>query len=169
MDLNYQQHIPAAFPENSRVWIYQSSRLFTISEALEIEQDIALFAADWNTHGAANKAYINLFFGQFLVFMADETRQSVSGCSTDSSIRFVKQLEKKFQVQFFDRQAMAFIIKDKVQVLPMNQLDYGMENSFIGPDTLYFNNLVSNKQELLSKWIIPLKESWLASRLKLKS
>ncbi|HTN36107.1 MAG TPA: hypothetical protein VL053_03475 [Arachidicoccus sp.] len=168
MDLNFQEHIPVLFPDQSRVWVYQSSRLFTLSEALEIENDIEAFSGDWNTHGAANKAYINLFFGQFLVIIADETRQPVSGCSTDSSVRFIKGLEQKFSVQFFDRQALAFIVKDKVQILPLGQLGYALENHFVTPDTLYFNNLVATKKELLEKWLIPLKDSWLAGRLNLE-
>lgn len=165
LDLNYQQHIPTHFPELSRVWIYQSSRLFTLAEALEIGKDIETFAGGWNTHGASNSAYINLFFGQFLMIMADEARQPVSGCSTDSSVRFIKELEKKFDVQFFDRQALAFIVKDKVQVIPLSQLGYAIEHQFITPDTLYFNNLVAHKKDFLTKWLIPLKDSWLATRV----
>jgi len=167
MDVNYIQHIPGTFPESSKVWIYQSSRKLTISEALELENDIQVFASDWNTHGRANSAYINLFFGQFLVIMADETQGPISGCSTDSSIRFVKQLEKKFGIQFFDRQLLAFIIKDEVQLLPMNQLDYAIEQGFLTSETPYFNNLVANKKDWAEKWLVPIKDSWLASRLQL--
>ena len=88
MDVDYIKHIPSGFGEGSRVWIYQCSRRLTVAEALELENDIQVFAADWNTHGRANTSYINLFFGQFLVIMADEARGPVSGCSTDSSVRF---------------------------------------------------------------------------------
>ncbi|AYD47862.1 MAG TPA: hypothetical protein VFQ86_12745 [Arachidicoccus soli] len=165
MDLNYQQHIPADFPAASRVWIYQSSRLFSIPEALELEKNIESFLTDWQTHGTANKGYANLFFGQFLVIMADETHQKISGCSTDSSVRFIKGVEQLFSVQMFDRQSLAFISKDKVQLLPLAQLSYAIENKFIDRDTLYFNNLVSTKEEWLNNWIIPVKNSWLAARL----
>ena len=37
MNLEYRELLPDNFPGNSKVWIYQSSRLFTLSEALEIE------------------------------------------------------------------------------------------------------------------------------------
>lgn len=167
MDLNYKQHIPALFGSGSRVWIYQCSRRLTLSEALELETNIKAFSGDWNTHGRANTSYINLFFGQFLVIMADENQGPVSGCSTDSSIRFVKELEKKFGVQFFDRQLLAFVIKDEIQVLPMNQLDYALQHGFLTGDTLYFNNLVASKKDWAEKWLIPVKDSWLAARLPL--
>ena len=67
MNLNFQEQIPAAFNDSSKVWIYQSSRLFFISEALQIEEMLERFTGDWKSHGAAVKGYANLFFGQFIV------------------------------------------------------------------------------------------------------
>lgn len=165
MNLAYKHLLPEDFSSDSRVWVYQSSRMFLLSEALEIEAQLARFASEWRSHGADVLAYANLFFGQFVVLMADERQAGVSGCSTDSSVRFIKQLEQQFQVDFFNRTSLAFVVKDKVQTLPMNQLQYALDNHFIEPDTLYFNNLVQTKAELESKWLVPVKESWLASRL----
>jgi hypothetical protein len=98
--------------------------------------------------------------------MADETDTSVSGCSTDSSVRFVKELGQQYGVDFFNRTNLAFFIKDKIQLLPFTQLQYAFDNQFITGDTLYFNNLVQTKEQLESSWIIPVKESWLADRIK---
>lgn len=165
MNWNYAHLLPENFHPSSRVWIYQSSRMFTISEALELEEMLEQFAAEWKTHGTPVKGYANLFFGQFIVIMADETAAGVSGCSTDSSVRVIKAVEEQFKVSMFDRQSLAFIIKDKVQLLPLSQLSYALQNGFISPDNLYFNNLAATKDELLNKWIVPAKESWLAARL----
>lgn len=166
MNLEYRQLLPNDFAPESRVWLYQSSRLFTMGEALEIEDRLQDFCAGWQAHGAGVKAYGNLFFGRFLVLMADETQTTVSGCSTDSSVRFVKTLGETFHVDFFDRQQLAFVVKDKVEVLPMNQLNYAITHGFVNSDTLYFNNLVATKHELENRWIIPVKDSWLAPKLK---
>lgn len=138
-----------------------------MSEALEIEELLNKFTAEWRSHGAEVDAYGNLFFGQFLVLMADETRAGVSGCSTDSSVRFVKALGEHFKVDFFSRTNLAFVVKEKVQVLPMNQLPYALQNGFVNGYTLYFNNLVQTKKELEESWIVPVKDSWLARKLTL--
>lgn len=167
MNLDYKHLLPDTFAENSRVWIYQSNRLFTLSEALEIEELINKFTAEWRSHGADVDAYGNLFFGQFVILMADETRAGVSGCSTDSSVRFIKALGEKFKVDFFNRTNLAFVVKNKIQVLPMNQLAYALQNFFIDGSTLYFNNLVQTKKELEENWIIPVNKSWLAKKLNL--
>src|SRR4249919_2601771 len=107
MNLDFQSHIPEDFNNDSRVWIYQSSRLFFVSEALEMEDMLNEFVASWKSHGATVKGFANLFFGQFIVLMADETATGVSGCSTDSSVRLIKEIEKVFGVNMFDRMALA--------------------------------------------------------------
>jgi hypothetical protein len=165
MNLSFQHLLPENFHPTSRVWIYQSSRLFTISEALEIESLLEDFVQNWTTHGSPVKGYANLFFGSFLVFMADETATGVSGCSTDSSVRLVKEIEKKFGVEMFNRQSLAFVVKDKIEQLPISQLMYAFENNFIGPETLYFNNIILTKAELENNWIIKLEDSWLQHKL----
>jgi hypothetical protein len=165
MDLNIAEHLPEDFNANSRVWIYQSSRLFFISEALEMEDMLNDFVKNWHSHGTPVKGFANLFFGRFLIFMADETASGVSGCSTDSSVRLVKEIEKKYNTDMFDRQLLAFIVKDKIEQIPLSQLNYAIENNFINENTLYFNNTVQTKKLLETEWIIPLKESWLAKKI----
>lgn len=169
MNTNYQELLPADFAPDSRVWIYQSSRLFFLTEALHIEDLLKNFVANWQSHGEPVKGYGNLFFGQFIVLMADESTTGVGGCSTDSSVRLIKQFEELFKVNMFDRQTLAFLVKDKIQLLPLAQLQYAIDNNFITPDTIYFNNLVQNKQELEQKWLIPVKDSWLSKKIAARS
>jgi hypothetical protein len=169
MNLDYKYLLDGSFHPSSRVWAYQSSRLFSMSEALEIEPMLNEFAAQWQSHGVPVKGAAYLFFGQFIILVADETATGVSGCSTDSSVRLIKDIEQRFSVNMFDRTMLAFVIKDKIERLPMAQLSYAVENGFIDSDTLYFNNLVQTKEELETKWIIPVKDSWLAGRLKQKT
>ena len=111
------------------------------------------------------KGLCKSFFGQFVVLMADETATGVSGCSTDSSVRVIRQIEQRFGVNMFDRQMLAFLIKDKIQLLPLSQFNYAVENNFIDEESIYFNNLVQTKQELLDQWLIPVKTSKLAGRI----
>jgi hypothetical protein len=165
MNFEFKHLLNEDFDPSSRVWVYQSSRLFTISEALQIEEMINEFAQNWLSHGVPVKGAAHLFFGQFVVLMADELATGVSGCSTDSSVRLIKEIEKEFGVNMFDRLALAFIVKDKVQVLPMPQLKHAVEQGFITADTLFFNNVVLTKEQLENSWIIPAKDSWLAKKI----
>jgi hypothetical protein len=170
MNFQYKHLLNGNFHPDSRVWIYQSSRLFGLNEALQIGEMLSQFTQVWVSHGVRVKGEAHLFFGQFIVLMADETATGVSGCSTDSSVRLIKEIEKVFEVNMFDRTSLAFVMKDKsdsyrIQLLPISQLQYAIDNGFISEHTLYFNNLVLSKQELENNWIIPIKDSWLSKRV----
>jgi len=165
MNFTITEHIPQDFHDNARVWIFQSSRLFTIQEAFEIDSILKDLCANWKSHGQAVKGYANLFFGQFIIIMADETAATVGGCSTDSFFRIIKQIEALCNVNLFDRQMLAFLIKDKIQLLPLAQFNYAISNNQIDPKTMYFNNTVGTKRELINRWLIPVNESWLSARL----
>lgn len=165
MNFEYQHLIPEDFHPDSKVFIYQSNRLLMMSEALQLEELLETFVSEWESHGAAVKGYANLLFGQFVVFMADDTDAKICGRSIDSVARFAQEIEKQFSISLLDRHSLAFVVKDKIQLLPMSQLKYSVENNFITSDTLYFNNLVTDKKSFLNNWIIPIKQSWLASRI----
>lgn len=164
MNLAYKHLLPTGFDPSSKTWVYQSNRRFTLSEVLELETMLNDFSKEWNSHGVGLKNFVSVFFGQFIVLMADDTHTHVGGCSTDSSQRFLKTVEEKFRVSLFDRQTLAFAVKDEIQLLPLNQLAYAIENEFITPDTLYFNNTVLTKEELENRWIIKIKDSWLSRK-----
>ncbi|HET9826478.1 MAG TPA: hypothetical protein VFP87_14155 [Chitinophagaceae bacterium] len=165
MNLEFKYLLEGNFHPDSRVWVYQSSRLFTVNEALQIEQMLNQFTGNWLSHGVPVKGAAHLFFGQFVILLADERATGVSGCSTDSSVRVIKQIESTFGVNMFDRTTLAFFVKDGIQLLPMSQLQYAIDHGFLSGDTLYFNNVVQSKRELENSWIIPLKNSWLAKRI----
>lgn len=165
MDLHFQQHLPENFHDDSRVWIYQSNRMFFISEALEMEDMLKDFIQNWDSHGVPVKGYANLFFGRFIIIMADETATGVSGCSTDKSVRLIKSIEERFKVDMFNRQSLAFVVKNKIELVPMSQLSYAFENNFLDKETLYFNNTVLTKKQLAENWITPIQNSWLSKQL----
>ena len=167
MRFEYKHLLDNNFHPDSRVWVYQSSRVFRIDEALEIEEQLKEFTREWKSHGTPVKGATYLFFGQFIVLVADETASGVSGCSTDHSVRMIKDFEQRFGVNLFDRTTLAFILKDNVELLPFSQLAYAVENGFINSETPYFNNLVQTKAELEKSWIIPVNKSWLGKKINL--
>lgn len=164
MNLAFKHLIPEDFDDSSRVWIYQADRRFTMQEALQIEAMLDGFVEQWNTHGTPVKGFATMFFGQFIVLMADESAATVSGCSTDSSVRLIKSIEQTFQVSLFNRQLLGFVMKDNIQLLPLAQLTYAIEHGFVSRDTVYFNNTVQTKAELQEKWMIPVGNCWLSGK-----
>lgn len=157
--------IPSDLSDSARVWIYQSSRPFREREMIEINEQLKNFYLQWESHGEAVKGWAELLFRHFVVVIADENQAQVSGCSTDGMVRIIKSLEKQYEVNFFDRLTLSFLVNEKVQMLPMNQVSYGLEKGFIETDTPLFNNLVANKKDLIASWLTPLDKSWLWQRI----
>src|SRR5580698_281709 len=157
--------IPGDFDDNARVWIYQGSRAFIEKEEREINEQLFQFYAQWQAHGAPVKGWAKLLFRQFIIIIADETDVAVTGCSTDSSVRVVKSIERQYDVNFFDRMMITFFVKNKAEMLPFSQVQYAIDKGYIDKDTLLFNNIATNKKELLETWLVPLSESWLTGRV----
>jgi hypothetical protein len=157
--------IPFDFADNARVWVYQSSRAFIEKEEQEVNEQLQQFYTQWQSHGAPVKGWAELLFKQFIVVIADETEVMVGGCSTDSSVRVIKSLERQYDVNFFDRMMITFLVKNKAEMLPFNQVQYALDKGYINKDTLLFNNVVGNKKDLLENWLVPLGQSWMADRV----
>jgi hypothetical protein len=156
--------LPGDFSADSRIWIYQGNRAFTAAEAAQTTALLQSFAQSWKSHGTPVKAFGGLFFNQFIILMADETASGVSGCSTDSSVHVIKQIEQQTNIRLFDRLDLAFYLDGKVALIPLAHLPQALESGRINTGTIYFNNTVASKQELEAKWLIQLKDSWLSSR-----
>jgi hypothetical protein len=157
--------IPADFSDDSKVWIFQSSRPFVEKEQKEIDEQLLQFYSQWLAHGEQVTGWAKLLFNQFIVVLADETGTHVSGCSTDGMVRVIKSLERQYDVNFFDRMTITFLVNGKAQMLPFGQVQYAIDKGYLNEDTLTFNNIATNKKELLDGWLVPMRESWLASKV----
>jgi len=156
--------LPAGFDPGSRVWIYQGHRPYTALEAMESKHLLDSFVNNWQSHGNPVKGYAGIFYNQFILLMADETASGVSGCSTDSSVRLIRQIEQQTDIRLFDRLDLAFYIDGKVELISMGQFPHALKTGRVSAGSLYFNNTVKTKDELESKWLTPLKDSWLGEK-----
>lgn len=166
MQQDWKNLIPADFADNARVWVYQSNRPFSEKEHKEIEEQLYHFYSQWQSHGEPVKGWAGILFNRFIIMMADETDTYVSGCSTDGSVRIIKSLERQYSINLFDRMSITFLVKDQAEMLPFQQIQYAIDKGYIDANTLVFNNIVTTKQELFEKWLVPLHDSWMASRVK---
>ena len=90
-------------PNHSRIWIYQSDRKFNTQEVEFISEKAIKFIDQWTKHGSNLKGSYTLKYNQFLILAVDEGFNNVSGCSIDSSVRFVTELEKLLEVDMMNK------------------------------------------------------------------
>lgn len=157
--------LPDDFSDQSKVWIYQSSRRITEQQQAEVGEQLHQFASQWLSHGEQVKGWAKLLFGQFIVVLADMSVTQVGGCSTDSMQRIIKSLERQYDTKLFDRLSLTFLVDETPQILPLNQVQYALDKGFIQMDTPLFDNTITDLKALKTRWLIPINESWLAPRL----
>lgn len=147
-------------PHSARVWVYQSDRALTAEEAAQISQEIKTFVSQWLAHKAKVIGDGVLLYDRFVILAADEAAVQVSGCSIDSTVRFIKELGVKYKINFFDRFYTCYIQDGIVKGTDFESFKKEVAARTITDETIVFNNLVTTLDALRSQWQLPLAQSW---------
>ena len=147
-------------PSHSRVWIYQSNRKFTTQEVEFITEKAILFTNQWTKHGSDLQGSFVIKYNQFLILAVDEGFNNVSGCSIDSSVRFVKELEKFMGVDMMNKMNISFKDDDHINIVTMSDFKEFIKSNKITSETIVFNNMISTKEELETQCEVSLNNSW---------
>lgn len=151
-----------AYPDESRVWIYQADRPFDESDIPGINEEIDSFCSRWTSHNNDLRALGGVMHDQFVVLVVDETQASTSGCSIDKSVAFVKSLEQKYNRKLLERDKVAWLDEnEQIHVIPLADLGGALKSGKISLDTKVFDNLVSTRKDFIKRWTVPLGESWM--------
>jgi hypothetical protein len=149
-----------SFSPQSKVWIYQGDREFSNQEQIAIQQRLDDFTGQWKAHGHQLLAKAEILYNYFIVFIVDEASANTTGCSIDASVRVIKDIEKEFGVDLFNRFNMAYKVGDKVVVINKEDFETLISIKKITPDSIVFNNLVQTLGDFETKWEVPFKDSW---------
>ena len=150
----------STLPNDSRVWIYQANRELTEIEIQEISKKAEVFIESWTRDGEDLKASYEIKYDQFLVLGVDESFNDVSGCSIDSSVRFIKSTEQSFGIDLMNKLNIAFKIGVNINTVPLTAFQQFIKEEKIDADTIVFNNMVQSKAEYESNWEVPASQSW---------
>ena len=152
-------------PSTARIWIYQASRLLSDREAAQVNKAVEVFATEWSAHNKSLQASGILKHRLFLILGVNESQNKASGCSVDSSVRFVKELETLSGISFLDKMNVAIRQGADVNVYGADELIDLYKQGHVSDSTLTFDNTLNVKEQLQSKWEIPFSESWLMQRV----
>ncbi len=148
--------------DSSRVWIYQSDRKLTTEDKAIIQKHLVIFLDQWTAHSATLHCHGAVYHDLFLTLFVDESSSAgASGCSIDSSVRFVQQLGELIGVNFFDRMNYAYKGKEgQVKSIRHTELNQAYADGNITDETIMYDNLVKTKKEFEDRWQVQLKSSW---------
>lgn len=151
----------SSLPETSSVWIYQAEPSFSEDQELFVRQAATRFCEGWQAHGAPLKSSFKVMHHKFLVLIVDEGANAASGCSIDSSVHFVKELEAQLDINFFDRTKVAFLIDERIYTTDLQSIKNDISAGKIEPESITFNLQAQNLREFSEKWLIEARESWM--------
>ena len=147
-------------PDDSRIWIYQSNRKFSEEEVTRITIKAGEFLTSWTAHGAELEAAVEIKHNRFIVIGLNQANASASGCSIDSSVRFIQSLEQELDVDLLDKMNVTFYNGEFIAHKTLADFKKMAKNRSVSPNTVVFNNLVNTKAEYLEHWEVPAKDSW---------
>ncbi len=154
-------------PANARVWVYASDTKLTDTTVDSIKIDAEQFVNEWTSHQNKMNAQVHVLYNTFIVFVLDESINTISGCGIDKSVHFVKKMEEEHKLNFFNRLKVQIFIDEKnVLSYSKNELQALINKEKINEHTLSFNNSITNKKEFDSSWIIPLQKLWIYNSIK---
>lgn len=151
----------SSLPDHARVWIYPSERPFTASEKATVTKHATDFTQRWVAHSNQLKAAAEVLEDRFLVLAVDESQAGASGCSIDSSVRFVQQLGAEMGVDFFNRMLFSYRT-DTGEVITVGRPDFKAHYASheIKDDTIVFDPLIKTIGELKEGFEKKLSDSW---------
>ncbi len=147
-------------PLESKIWIYQSNRKFSDEELAEIETSLHTFIESWSTHGTALEASYQLKYNRFIILALNQEIQNPTGCSIDSSVKFIQALEQKYQVDLLDKMNVTFKLGDHIAHKSLLDFKKMAKDKAVTGNTIVFNNLVNSVEEWNESWEVPAFESW---------
>jgi hypothetical protein len=146
----------------ARIWIYQASRSLEHEEKVAMLQKAQAFLAQWASHGHPLQCSADILYNKFLILAVEESFQSATGCAVDASVQFIRGLEQAFQIDLLHRTQVAFRYDEEDFVVPLDQLKEKIQQGVITANMFTFDNTLTKKAELASRWLVPVKDSWLA-------
>ena len=147
-------------PKDSRVWIYQSNRKFLDTELNELNDSINNFLKTWTAHASELISSYQIKYNRFIIISLNESVKSASGCSIDSCIHFIQDLEKRYKIDLLDKMNVTFKQGKYITYKSINDFKKLVKNKSVSRKTIVFNNLVVNVSDYLANWEVSADKSW---------
>ncbi len=141
------------FPDESRVWLYQTDRPLTEKEIKMTRDRLFAFMREWAAHGNKLWAAADVINPYFVAVSVNDALTPPSGCSIDASVKELQALGNELNVDFFTRMKVTYISGGHLDQINFSEL------SELAEDTLIYDPLVAKLGHLRSKFPLNLKDS----------
>jgi hypothetical protein len=129
----------SGFPDEARLWVYPLAKPLSARDRERVTERLDGFLRAWTSHGAPVHGAWALFDDRF-VLIAGWVDDGVSGCSTDSMVRVMKELREQAGIDGFDRTLVFFRDSaNRVQAVSREDFKALVEAGKVDADTAVFD------------------------------
>ncbi len=149
----------AEIPEDSKVWIYPSSRKFYQNEIEDLESKIKTFLSDWKQDGQAIESSFVLKYNRFIVVFTSSNTPVLTN-SVNELVAFIIGLQNEYSIELLDKMNACFKQGEHVQYKDLKAFKQLIKDKGVNKNTIVFDNLITTKSEFEEYWEVPAHESW---------
>ena len=149
-------------PDDSRIWIYQSTKDLSDSDIKIIDNKTTLFLENWKAHGNELQASYLIKERRFLIIAVNEKFNPIGGCSIDYSLQLVNDISTTINLNLLDRLSVNYRLENNIKSISLRDLKNKIKNKSFSPETIIFNTTVKTKKELSSDFELKISSSWLS-------
>ena len=149
-----------SLPDHAKVWIYQADRILDETETNEITDYLSEQVANWESHGSPLQASFKFFYDKFLVLAVNTDLQEPSGCSIDSSTKWLKNIQQTLNIDFFDR-SIAYFENETLHFFPVLEAKKQVLAGKINAETTLLNHQVITLADLKNNWKLKASDSFI--------
>jgi len=140
------------FSSDAKVWIYQSDKPMDEYLRSELNNLVHRFVDEWSAHGTKLQAEGEIIDEYRLVLCTDGNVEA-SGCSIDASVRFIKKIGRKYNVDFFNRLEVLVEKDGKKELLHFSSLKDNPELKIFQPSPKNLGEFRENETVLVSAYL----------------
>lgn len=137
---------------DSKVWIYTADRNFTEEDKVIVADAMKQFLPQWAAHGDSLFGDYAIEHDRFLILVVDESQVGASGCSIDTSVRFIKDLGAHLNIDFFNRLNMIIEKDGNLETVHISDLKNHLDSNV-------FNPMITRLSDLRSNWKVRVEVS----------
>jgi hypothetical protein len=149
-----------SLPDHAKVWVYQTSRILSETEINDITDYLSEQVANWESHGSPLQASFKFFYDKFLVLAVNTDLQEPSGCSIDSSTKWLKNIQQTLNIDFFDR-SIAYFENETLHFFPVLEAKKQVLTGKVSAETTLLNHQVNTLSDLKNNWKLKASDSFM--------
>jgi hypothetical protein len=150
---------------NGRIWVYNAQRAVQTAEMEVLAPEMMNFIQNWKAHGKDLEASFEWLHQQILILKVNEDTQLATGCSIDSWMAFLQQIDVAYKFDFFKRDRIAIEQEGKLTMYAMNEIPAAWESGEISENALLLDHTISKLSDF-DFYKKPILDSWIGRRLK---